>query len=371
MNPGPPNPGPSAPSSTEVQTARVPAPRTLVRKDTDLRPTLRVPAPLAPIASEQANTWDQSARGDVSMLPAISPASLRQLAAQRENTANMSDAQGPSNSPALPPQPPYAGQGNGNNPYPQWLPVQPGLPAPGAQAPIPVPQGYNGGYGPSLAEPPRPDYEPDYTGEQDAYDSSREDETGRYQASGGWNSDEYSREYTGVGYRAVDDSREMDSWTGEESTHDRYPAERDFSPTQLGLPHLTNPAMAANGASAWHDIASGALPRDSRGQRGWDSAAAGTEMISPPIGEVAWATTTLQGTACRCRATLHPCSRLEKPIGRIWKPWTPIAVCAHAHRSRSRIRESGRTAWERSGAMLDGFAGSSPSFSCWYWWTWA
>jgi len=113
-------------------------------------------------------------------------------------------------------------------------------------------------------------YASEYTDERSAYGDSRvygaPDTWGERYAEG------YTGEYTGQGYVAGPESRELDVWPSEMVSHASGSDSRGFSPTQLGLPRLTNPSLDSGLPPAWQDIVSGTLPPPQG--RGWDGATA-------------------------------------------------------------------------------------------------
>ena len=145
------------------------------------------------------------------------------------------------------------------------------------------------------SEPEYPTSE--YTAEREGYHELA-GESSEYRSANEWG-DGYTGEYTGGTIGAGEDSRELDSWTNERAISSRRePDERGFSPTQLGLPRLTNPSLGADLPSAWQDIVSGALPppapkngwervqphNDPPGPSGWNDAPGYSESLSayPP-----------------------------------------------------------------------------------------
>ncbi len=301
----------------EAPTARVPAPQPPAKNAPDLQqtmrvpapepppaPTMRIPAPQVAVGRENGTAWNNANAG---AMPAANPASFPGYQQQQHG--------GPGNSGDLHPQSMPAVRGMGN-----MGAVSPSVPGAGY---APSGDGINwstedddgaawddlnsrryasvrpddsqrlgGGYGSRGTEEPWPEY----TSESAAYPAV--DETGRYQAPArddwreeytgeftgeytgeftgeftgeytGHYTGEFTGEYTGRGYAVGDDSRELESWTSQERTQNERADGRDFSPTELGLPRLTSPALSAELPPAWQDIVGGTLPPDARGQQGW------------------------------------------------------------------------------------------------------
>ena len=277
------------PTPTKAETARVPAPQPAARKkDIDQRPTMRVPAPQLPVpqlpapqlpapGEPQNGSWNSAGRGEAAMLPAISPASLKQLAAYRENSSQVVNSG--SHSPSR-----YDAPDNGDM-YSQWSGSLGPQATAGEAAIPPVVETEADRWRSEVAGPDSMEmYASGYTNEREGYPRIAGEAAGRYQAPDRWDGDGYTGEYTGAGYYGDgEESRELERWDGEESRQDKRSPGRDFSPTELGLPRLTSPSMAADLPPSWRDIASGALPPpSSREQRDWNHELAtnGTDISS-------------------------------------------------------------------------------------------
>ncbi|MGO8949568.1 MAG: protein kinase domain-containing protein [Ktedonobacterales bacterium] len=261
------------PSPTEAPTGRVPAPGITSPVEPSDQSTLHFPAPdptrspprvspqmpHPPAAAEQsAGGWSNAASGDAGILPAIRASDLGSIAAKRDSAA----------APGAPPgfQPGYQrydGPGDGAR---------------------------TNGWGPDSADNDSAAWEKLNSQRYAAVNPSDpylgDSETDGYRAPNGWGDEytgEYSSEYTGTGYAMGEDSRELDSWTSEGPRHSPTRDERGFSPTQLGLPRLTNPSLGADLPSPWQDIVSGALPPPVK-QNGWERA----EPRNGAIGSSGW-----------------------------------------------------------------------------------
>jgi serine/threonine protein kinase len=313
------------PTSTEAPTGRFPAPQAPLIGGPSDQTTLHVPAP-APSRSLQrppamiqgsggiernVSDWsDTSGGGNAGMLPAISPSSRGPVIGNRDNGANPA---GPGSPPGY--QQHYSGWENSGGLYSNW--VSGGLPPPGIEPPGSYIDSGNGdGWTSDSADddaaawdkltsqryavvnpgdPYRDDgsqsydsYGPmrnqightsEYTDARHAYGDSRS-----YGAADSWGEryvEGYTGEYTGSGYASESESRELDIWPKEKLGHTSGSPSRGFSPTQLGLPRLTNPSLDSGLPQAWQDIVSGVLPpaasngwNDAAASNGWNDAAA-------------------------------------------------------------------------------------------------
>ena len=244
-------------------------------------PPLSAPRSLPPTpqtwsGADAAAVWNNAANGEASMLPAIRPAQLGPVAANHQ----------PGASPSSPPgfQQGYQQRYDGRNDHIAgggWDSDSADDDAAGWEkltsqhyAAVNPNESYLGestaGYLSPGSMRPQPEYSTsDYASvEGDAYRAPA-GETSDYQAANSWG-DGYTGEYTGSGYTSGEDSREMDGWPSERLQHGQDANERGFSPTQLGLPRLTNPSLGADLPSAWRDIVSGALPPPLT-HNGWDT----------------------------------------------------------------------------------------------------
>jgi hypothetical protein len=307
------------PNPTEAPTGRVPSPQVPLIGGPSDQSTLHVPAPAPrpfprPPAMIQGSggieknvvDWsDTNGGGNAGMLPAISPSSLGPVA---RSSGNGTSPAGPGSPPGY--QQHYSGWENSGGLYSEW--VSGGLPPPGIEPPGGYVDSGNGdgwnpdradddasawdkltsqryavvnpgdhyrddssqiydSYGPMRDQIGHPsEYTSEYTNERHAYGDSRS-----YAAADSWGekyAEGYTGEYTGSAYAAESESRELDIWPTEKPGRTSGSELRGFSPTQLGLPRLTNPSLDSGLPAAWQDIVSGALPPAQR--NGWNGATA-------------------------------------------------------------------------------------------------